>query len=302
MTKLKAPLISLSASGSIGDVISFDRRGRQNRVRTKPVPTDARSLAQMYQRWDYQDAAALWHFLSAADKQAWETSARRLRITGFNYWMRTRLNTLPNLAGRWHFDTIADAQSPDSSKNTNPATIVGAQLVDGIIDHALAFDGLDDLASIPTITTPAVMTFECLITYLGLGLGGYPRIHSRGVAPWGMEIGVRRTVDPRQLNVFLSFDDDTISGWQPVTLLTFDTRYHLTVKFDGTWLRVVLDGDPILNDNTWAGKVLRQGPSVLANVTAQTESLHAILDEVIIYDELTPTAQDKRHAERRYPL
>lgn len=139
MAKLKTPLLSLSASGSIGDVLSFANSSGQNLVRTKPSPTDPKSLAQMYHRWDYQDYAEYWHSLTPAQKQTWETNARRLKITGFNYWMRTYLNTLPDIAARWRLDEPSGIIAYDSSKYATNGTISGASPTTGLIGGARHF-------------------------------------------------------------------------------------------------------------------------------------------------------------------
>ncbi|MBA7712379.1 hypothetical protein ES703_121353 [subsurface metagenome] len=144
MPKLKNPVLSLGATGTLAESITFTRRRKTNIVEKKPVPTYRRTLPQNYQRWDYEDGIFYWHALTDAQRQEWRSKATRYHMTGFAYFMRWYLLNLPDLLGRWHLDTVSAAQTPDSSKNTNTGTVFGASLTDGYIDHCLSFDGVDD--------------------------------------------------------------------------------------------------------------------------------------------------------------
>lgn len=97
MTKLKSPLHSLGASGSIANALSFATKLKTKIVRKKPKPTDARSDLQLSWRHMYQKAVALWHALSTAEKQQWESSARRKHMTGFAYFMSQCLRPNPGI-------------------------------------------------------------------------------------------------------------------------------------------------------------------------------------------------------------
>lgn len=97
MAKLKVPLLSLKAVGSITDFLTFDHRRRTHIVEKKPIPTDARSAAQLPWRHMFQKATALWLALSATEKQEWETLARRKRMTGYAWFISQALKPNPGL-------------------------------------------------------------------------------------------------------------------------------------------------------------------------------------------------------------
>lgn len=97
MSKLKNPLLSLDARNTIGKAISFVKRRGQNIAEKKPEIPDARSLAQLSWRHMYQKAVALWHALSAAEKEEWESSARPKHMTGFAWFMSQALKPNPGL-------------------------------------------------------------------------------------------------------------------------------------------------------------------------------------------------------------
>lgn len=97
MSKLKNPLLSLGASGTLSKAITFVRRRGQNIVEKKPVPPDSKTLAQLSWRHMYQKAVALWHALSVAEKQEWESLARPKHMTGFAWFMSQALKPNPGL-------------------------------------------------------------------------------------------------------------------------------------------------------------------------------------------------------------
>ena len=97
MSKLKNPLFSLSSKGGLGRAISFVRRGGRNIAEKKPEVPDARTLAQLEWRHMYQKAVALWHALSAEEKDEWESLARPKHMTGFAWFISQALKPNPGL-------------------------------------------------------------------------------------------------------------------------------------------------------------------------------------------------------------
>ncbi len=97
MAKLKNPLLSLSGKGALGKAISFVRRGHRSIAEKKPEVPDAKTLAQLSWRHMYQKAVALWHALSAEEKQEWESLARPKHMTGFAWFISQALKPNPGL-------------------------------------------------------------------------------------------------------------------------------------------------------------------------------------------------------------
>jgi len=95
MTKPKNPLFGFTARGTLGKILSFRRRGSQTIAEKKPIPDDVKSLAQLSWRHMYQKAVALWHALSAEEKQEWESNARSRHMTGFAWFMSQCLRPNP---------------------------------------------------------------------------------------------------------------------------------------------------------------------------------------------------------------
>lgn len=97
MTKLTSPISSLVARGSVGRTITFLKRATHNIVERKPEVKDAKSLAQLSWRHMYLKAVALWHALSSAEKQEWESLARPKHMTGFAWFISQALKPNPGL-------------------------------------------------------------------------------------------------------------------------------------------------------------------------------------------------------------
>ncbi len=89
MSKLKLPLLSLEAHGTIADALTIQRRNRGSFARTKPIPTDPKSSAQLAHRQIYRDAVDKWNALSQEEKEAWRGVCPGL--TAYQCFMRSEL-------------------------------------------------------------------------------------------------------------------------------------------------------------------------------------------------------------------
>lgn len=97
MAKPKHPLFSFGAIGRLGEALTFLRRRHTDIVEKTPIPEDVKSPGQLSWRHMYQKAVALWHALSAAEKQEWESQARPKHMTGFAWFMSQALKPNPGL-------------------------------------------------------------------------------------------------------------------------------------------------------------------------------------------------------------
>lgn len=302
MAKASQPLFSFKATGSLADSLTFQRRARSTLARQKPTPTNPKTLPQTYQRWLYQDYAAWWNTLTATVKEQWESDARRLRITGFNYWMRTRLNLLPDLVGSWHLDERSGNVAVDSSKNGNNGVIYGATKVAGVIDNALSFDGIDDYVNIPHSDTLHIttdqLTLEAFAYWRSLvgaraiiekcqwGTGGY-RLGSDGTRPF------------TQLYIPVGAGG---SVYGTPNSITTDKWYHIACTYDGTTLKLYIDG--LLNNQVATSGNIGSTitPLKLGRYSAGVWQHYGYIDHPLITNRTLTPADVKRHSERRYPL
>lgn len=97
MAKLKNPLASLRASGTLGNIITFVTRGKVKIAERKPEPKDARSEGQLAWRHMFNKCVDLWHELSVAEKQEWESAARPRHMTGYAWYISQCLRPNPGI-------------------------------------------------------------------------------------------------------------------------------------------------------------------------------------------------------------
>ncbi|MBA7591813.1 hypothetical protein ES708_33980 [subsurface metagenome] len=93
MAKPKSPLLSLGARATIGDSLTFQKRGQDTIAREKPIPKDPKSAAQLARRQTYRDAIDAWRALTADEKEAWRGVCPGL--SPYHCFMRTELKKPP---------------------------------------------------------------------------------------------------------------------------------------------------------------------------------------------------------------
>ncbi len=79
----------MGATGRLGKLFSLARRGGRNIIERRPIPTDAKSTAQLFNRQIFIDAVAAWHALSEEEQQAWRGICPGL--TAYQCFMRSEL-------------------------------------------------------------------------------------------------------------------------------------------------------------------------------------------------------------------
>ena len=93
MAKVKIPLLSFAAHNTIGNSITFQSGSRQTIARTKPIPSDPKSPAQLIQRQKYRDAVTAWNALSPGEKEDWRGVCRGL--TAYQCFIKNELKYIP---------------------------------------------------------------------------------------------------------------------------------------------------------------------------------------------------------------
>ena len=84
MARGTGPLFSLEATGSIGDALTYGKRGRANVIKRKSQPANPRTIAQIQARAAIAAASELWRLATDADKESWAELAAQREITKFN--------------------------------------------------------------------------------------------------------------------------------------------------------------------------------------------------------------------------
>lgn len=302
MAKPKNPFLSLSARGTVGNLLTAQRRNKATMLRLKPTPSDPKSLAQIYQRWDYELYIHFWHQLSEADKQVWNRNARPHHMPGFAYFMRSRLLYLLNLQGRWHLDNVIGNQVPDSSKNSNTGTVYGAIPTTGIISNCLSFDGINDYVNCGSDDSLRPTSALSLAVYY------YPLPANQGKTVYLIDTA-------RNIEGYSIYRDNTTIGfrfWKNWGALSTTTFLHgnndlnrwnsLMATWDGENMRIWWDGE--LKDTDPATELPPPTrPFCLgARTTTWTYNYAGLIDEALCLDTALPQTLAKILSERRYPL
>ncbi len=150
-----------------------------------------------------------------------------------------------------------------------------------------------------SITTPAPITASCSgeawINPAAIPTGGaFPRILSSG-NNFPFELGY--ALD-QGVYIFVNFVGLT-PGWilaTPGNPLPLNAWAHVAMTWDGTTLRVYLNGQPTYTNAIWAGKVLQSGAVVIGGIFGGANSWWSgKLDDVAIYDYALTPAQIAKH-------
>ena len=93
MAKVSGPLLSLGASGTIANTLTFSNWKGQAYVRQRITPYNPQSTNQTSQRTKFTDAVVLWQGKDTSTKGDWNTRARQLGYTmsGFNFFVQQYL-------------------------------------------------------------------------------------------------------------------------------------------------------------------------------------------------------------------
>jgi len=84
MVKVKGPLFSLGAKGSLGRAISYRKQPFGAQVEKKPKKRDLKSASQLSRRGLFLGAVGYWNSLSDEEQAAYRGLAAGLPMTGFN--------------------------------------------------------------------------------------------------------------------------------------------------------------------------------------------------------------------------
>jgi hypothetical protein len=199
------------------------------------------------------------------------------------------------LQAHWKFNETNGTTAFDSSTNARDATVSGAQFAPGRFDHALNFDGVDDIAS---FNSPALTQFtvSAWIRSDSTGDSFLPRILSMP----GYSIRIRR--DPSATTNALALESirSTTSGeWRTPGPLLFDgVWYHVAVGYDSSSTAntpiFYLNGalQPTTLRVTPAGaQAANTGLGYIGNSAGTNNSWDGLIDEVRLYSRILSTSE-----------
>jgi len=88
MVRLYGPLMSLDASGTIADAVTFSKWKGRNYARQRVIPANPQSGGQMGMRCMLSGLAKAWASLTALQKSYWDDLGKASSISPFNAWVK----------------------------------------------------------------------------------------------------------------------------------------------------------------------------------------------------------------------
>lgn len=95
MVKVWAPMMSLDASGTLGNAITFSKWKGRNYVRERVIPSNPKSGAQIGRRAMFGFLTQYWGILPTVSKATWQPLADQLVVSRFNAFISANME-------RWH--------------------------------------------------------------------------------------------------------------------------------------------------------------------------------------------------------
>jgi hypothetical protein len=87
MARVKGPLFSIDASGSVASAITFSKWKGQNYVRQHFIPSNPQTKDQMYTRGTLSRGVIAWQAKDAPGKLVYDTAAEGTGMSGFNLFL-----------------------------------------------------------------------------------------------------------------------------------------------------------------------------------------------------------------------
>ena len=153
MVKVYGPMMSLDASGTLGNAITFSKWKGRNYVRERVIPSNPKSGAQTGRRSMFTFLTQAWDAIADADKATWQDLADQLVASRFNAYLSDNMKQWHNFLSPTQATPATETGTPSDNVITAAAweenrikiTITGAALGDawGIIifaDPVTSFD------------------------------------------------------------------------------------------------------------------------------------------------------------------
>lgn len=302
MVKLRTPLLSMGAHGTLGGSVTFQGNDRYQIARRKPVLPYSLTLRQQYQRWLYEDYAALWKEQSQATRLVYSGLGYRFHLTGYQYWMKYHLANLPDIIGAWHLDILSSGQTPDSGRNALTGTVVGAYPVPGVIAQGFYFDGVNDhvdIGSSALVKPTETFSIELFILIRALPFVGFKYAVANASSNGKSGFACNGHDATNKVDVYCA---DALGGVGQAITLVAGAWKHICLTYDNGIIICYADGEPV---GAPGFKVISYLPGNILAIGAAGDIAAfwpGSTDHLILRTRLLQQAEVKRHAERRFTL
>jgi len=121
MVKVFAPMMSLDASGTLGDAVTFSKWKGRNYVRERVVPSNPKSGAQVGRRAMFRFLTQLWSVIGTSEKATWQFKADELIASTFNAYLSYNMEMWHNFYAPMEAATGARTGTPSDNALTAAA-------------------------------------------------------------------------------------------------------------------------------------------------------------------------------------
>jgi hypothetical protein len=112
MALLTGPLMSLDASGTIGDTITYAKWKGRNYARTRVIPSNPKSASQTGMRSMFSFLTKQWDSLSSNDQATYDEAAEAKSISSFNEYISYNMARWKNYSPPSQAKPAAEASTP----------------------------------------------------------------------------------------------------------------------------------------------------------------------------------------------
>ena len=313
MAKIKAPLFSLDASGTLDKTLTYRKKPQNNTASKYSKPGSVNPFESSPRQKDQRSIIGLitacWQSKTSLDKLSWDASAKAARFkgSGYHYFLhlaQSDLTTYLGLVGFWSMNYNVGDKIPDLSGNANHGTLGPIypcdcpQPVDSISKKqgkALSYDGIDDYID---CGNGATLNFTNYFTLLALvNVSEFqpiaPNINSIcGKSFDGDYSGFRIRVRNYKFGALFGSGTTYINvyGLSP---LIINTWYHVSLVFDGSDSFIYLNGE-IDSLVVPVPLVLSAQPFFIGKYHGG-RFFNGIIDNVILYNRVLSPQEIKRH-------
>jgi len=314
MARLKGPLMSIDAKGKFANSMVFDGIPGIPRVRKKVDPKQPNSAGQLQMRNFFRMLHNRWTFLSIYTKDNWDESIKNKynAMSGYNYYSQSYINsmksgqtplTMPTnfdfITLRYSFNLSGGSVAVDSSLYNNNGTINGTIIrIAGVDGNAIRLTTSSDYISIPDSVSlyPTInnkLTLECWFRMSAFkSPAGWENFFAKSWSDYALRF--------YPSNTFSFVIRAKGTGVQTTLNLlytpTFNKWTHLVGTFDGSFMRIYIDG--ILKKTGSApGITVYQRHDLLKIGQSNDSNSNFIgdLDEVSIYNIALSDSEILRH-------
>lgn len=120
MARVYGPLMSMDASGTVADAITFSKWKGRNVVRQRVIPANPQTGPQTGMRAMMKFLAQFWDGLSALNKATWEDRAKLTNIAPFNAFCSYNMKRWRSFKGPTKVDPAIDTGAGGTAPTTTP--------------------------------------------------------------------------------------------------------------------------------------------------------------------------------------